>query len=188
MRKGPLGAEMLNKILQEYVNPTDRNKREYQFGEKLLREGDKVMQVKNNYKLEWEIVGKYNITIDKGLGVFNGDVGKIVSINEYAKEIKVEYEEGRFVTYSFENADELELAYAITIHKSQGSEYPAVIIPLLGVSKLMMYRNLLYTAVTRGIKCVTLIGAQHVVEEMISNENGQVRYSGLRKKIEEVVI
>ncbi len=188
MRKGALGAEALNKILQEYVNPAERNKREYQFGEKLLREGDKVMQIKNNYKLEWEIVGKYNITIDKGLGVFNGDVGKIISINEYAKEIKVEYEEGRYVMYSFENADELELAYAITIHKSQGSEYPAVIIPLLGVSKWMLYRNLLYTAVTRGVKCVTLIGAQNVVEEMIANENGQIRYSGLRKKIEEVVI
>lgn len=188
MRKGALGAETLNTILQEYVNPPAKNKREYQFGEKLFREGDKVMQIKNNYKSEWEIVGKYNITIDKGLGVFNGDVGKIVSINEYAKEIKVEYEEGRFVMYSFENADELELAYAITIHKSQGSEYPAVIIPLLGVSKLMLYRNLLYTAVTRGVKCVTLIGAQHVVEEMIANENGQIRYSGLRKKIEEAAI
>lgn len=188
MRKGALGAETLNTILQEYVNPPAKNKREYQFGEKLFREGDKVMQIKNNYKSEWEIVGKYNITIDKGLGVFNGDVGKIVSINEYAKEMKVEYEEGRFVMYSFENADELELAYAITIHKSQGSEYPAVIIPLLGVSKLMLYRNLLYTAVTRGVKCVTLIGAQHVVEEMIANENGQIRYSGLRKKIEEAAI
>ena len=188
MRKGALGAETLNTILQEYINPPTKNKREYQFGEKLLREGDKVMQIKNNYKSEWEIVGKYNITIDKGLGVFNGDVGKIVSINEYAKEIKVEYEEGRFVVYSFENADELELAYAITIHKSQGSEYPAVIIPLLGVSKLMLYRNLLYTAVTRGVKCVTLIGAQHVVEEMIANENVQIRYSGLRKKIEETAV
>ncbi len=188
MRKGALGVETLNKILQEYVNPKDKNKREYQFGEKLFREGDKVMQTKNNYKLEWEIVGKYNITIDKGVGVFNGDVGKIISINEYAKEVKVEYEEGRYVQYSFENMDELELAYAITIHKSQGSEYPAVIVPLLGVSKMMMYRNLLYTAVTRGVKCVTLIGSQHVIEEMVRNENVLVRYSGLRKKIEEAMI
>lgn len=188
MRKGALGVETLNKILQEYVNPKDSAKREYLFGDKLLREGDKVMQVKNNYKLEWEIVGKYNITIDKGLGVFNGDVGKIVSINEYARQIKVEYEEGRFVIYSFENVDELELAYAITIHKAQGSEYPAVIIPLLGVPKLMLYRNLLYTAVTRAVKCVTLIGSQYAVEEMVKNENVQIRYTGLQKKIEEMAI
>ena len=186
MRKGALGVETLNKILQEYVNPKSKTKKEYQFGEKLLREGDKVMQIKNNYKLEWEIVGKYNITIDKGLGVFNGDVGKIVSVNEYARQIKVEYEEGKYVFYSFENVDELELAYAITIHKAQGSEYPAVVIPLLGVPKLLLYRNLLYTAVTRAVKCVTLIGAKHAVEEMIQNENVQIRYTGLRKKIEEM--
>jgi len=178
-------VETLNKILQEYVNPKAENKREYQFGDKMFREGDKVMQTKNNYKLEWEIVGKYNITIDKGVGVFNGDVGKIVSINEYAKEVRVEYEEGCYVQYGFENMDELELAYAITIHKSQGSEYPAVIIPLLGVPKLMLYRNLLYTAVTRGAKCVTIIGTQQAVEEMVQNENSQIRYTGLRKKIEE---
>ena len=186
MKKGALGAVTLNKILQEYVNPKEKNKREYLFGEKLLREGDKVMQIKNNYKLEWEIVGKYNITIDKGLGVFNGDVGKIVSINEYARQIKVEFEESRFVYYSFENVDELELAYAITIHKAQGSEYPAVVIPLLGVPKLLLYRNLLYTAVTRAAKCVTLVGSKYAVEEMIQNENVQVRYTGLKKKIEEM--
>ena len=188
MRKGALGVETLNRILQEYVNPKDKGKKEYQFGEKLFREGDKVMQIKNNYKLEWEIVGKYNITIDKGLGVFNGDVGKVVSINEYARQIKVEYEEGKNVFYSFENVDELELAYAITIHKAQGSEYPAVIIPLLGVPKLLLYRNLLYTAVTRAVKCVTLVGAQGAVEEMIRNENVQIRYTGLCKKIEEMML
>ncbi len=188
MKKGALGAVTLNRILQEYVNPKTPGKKEYLFGEKLLREGDKVMQVKNNYKLEWEIVGKYNITIDKGLGVFNGDVGKIVSINEYARQIKVEYEEGRYVLYSFENVEELELAYAITIHKSQGSEYPAVVIPLLGVPRLLLYRNLLYTAVTRAVKCVTIVGAQQAVEEMIHNENVQIRYTGLKKKIEEMSI
>lgn len=188
MRKGALGVETLNKILQEYVNPKSKAKKEYQFGEKLLREGDKVMQIKNNYKLEWEIVGKYNITIDKGLGVFNGDVGEIVSVNEYARQIKVEYEEGKCVYYSFENVDELELAYAITIHKAQGSEYPAVVIPLLGVPRLLLYRNLLYTAVTRAVKCVTLVGSKHAVEEMIQNENVQIRYTGLRKKIEEMIL
>ncbi len=186
MKKGALGAVTLNKILQEYVNPQDGKKKEYAFGEKLFREGDKVMQIKNNYKLEWEMVGKYNITIEKGLGVFNGDVGRIVSILEFARQIKVEYEEGRYVMYSFDQAEELELAYAITIHKSQGSEYPAVVIPLLGVPRLLMYRNLLYTAITRAAKCVTLIGTEAVVEEMIANENVQTRYTGLREKIEEL--
>ncbi len=183
MKKGPLGAIMLNQILQEYINPQDGKKKEYNSGEKMFREGDKVMQVKNNYKLEWEVVGKYNITIEKGAGVFNGDVGYIESVNEYARTICVKYEEEKTVEYSYENADELELAYAMTIHKSQGSEYPAVVIPLLGVPRLMLYRNLLYTAITRGVKCVTLIGAQDVVEEMIGNENMQMRYTGLEEKI-----
>lgn len=183
MKKGPLGVAALNHILQEYINPQDGRKKEYAFGERIFREGDKVMQIKNNYKLEWEIVGKYNITIEKGCGVFNGDVGKITSINEYARQVSVEYEEGKTVVYAFDAMDELELAYAMTIHKSQGSEYPAVIIPVLGVPRLLLYRNLLYTAVTRAVRCVTIIGSEELVAEMIKNENVQTRYSGLRKKI-----
>ncbi|MBQ8200006.1 MAG: ATP-dependent RecD-like DNA helicase [Lachnospiraceae bacterium] len=183
MKKGPLGVAALNHILQEYINPQDGRKKEYAFGERIFREGDKVMQIKNNYKLEWEIVGKYNITIEKGCGVFNGDVGKITSINEYARQVSVEYEEGKTVVYAFDAMDELELAYAMTIHKSQGSEYPAVIIPVLGVPRLLLYRNLLYTAVTRAVRCVTIIGSEELVAEMIKNENVQTRYSGLREKI-----
>ena len=183
MKKGPLGVAALNHILQEYINPQDGRKKEYAFGERVFREGDKVMQIKNNYKLEWEIVGKYNITIEKGCGVFNGDVGKITSINEYARQVSVEYEEGKTVVYAFDAMDELELAYAMTIHKSQGSEYPAVIIPVLGVPRLLLYRNLLYTAVTRAVRCVTIIGSEELVAEMIKNENVQTRYSGLREKI-----
>ena len=183
MKKGPLGVAALNHILQEYINPQDGRKKEYAFGERIFREGDKVMQIKNNYKLEWEIVGKYNITIEKGCGVFNGDVGKITSINEYARQVCVEYEEGKTVVYAFDAMDELELAYAMTIHKSQGSEYPAVIIPVLGVPRLLLYRNLLYTAVTRAVRCVTIIGSEELVAEMIKNENVQTRYSGLREKI-----
>ena len=183
MKKGPLGVAALNHILQEYINPQDGRKKEYAFGERIFREGDKVMQIKNNYKLEWEIVGKYNITIEKGCGVFNGDVGKITSINEYARQVFVEYEEGKTVVYAFDAMDELELAYAMTIHKSQGSEYPAVIIPVLGVPRLLLYRNLLYTAVTRAVRCVTIIGSEELVAEMIKNENVQTRYSGLREKI-----
>nr|MBQ8252259.1 ATP-dependent RecD-like DNA helicase [Lachnospiraceae bacterium] len=183
MKKGPLGVTALNHILQEYINPQNSKKKEYTFGERTFREGDKVMQVKNNYKLEWEIVGKYNITVEKGCGIFNGDVGKIVSINEYARQIRVEYEEGKMVDYGFDAVDELELAYAMTIHKAQGSEYPAVIIPVLGVPRLLLYRNLLYTAVTRAVKCVTIIGNEDLVAEMIKNESVQTRYSGLRDKI-----
>ena len=185
MKKGPLGVTALNRILQEYINPQDGKKKEYTVGERIFREGDKVMQIKNNYKLEWEIVGKYNITIEKGCGVFNGDVGKITSMNEYARQVNVEYEEGKTVVYSFDAMDELELAYAMTIHKSQGSEYPAVIIPVLGVPRLLLYRNLLYTAVTRAVRCVTIIGSEELVAEMIKNENVQTRYSGLREKIYE---
>ena len=185
MKKGPLGVLVLNEVLQNYINPADGKKKEYHYGERVFREGDKVMQTKNNYKLEWEIVGKYNITVEKGCGVFNGDVGRIVSIHEFAREVCVEYEEGKKVLYSFDNMDELELAYAMTIHKSQGSEYPAVVIPVLGVPKLLLYRNLLYTAVTRAVRCVTLIGSEQLVDEMIRNENMIVRYSGLMQKISE---
>lgn len=185
MKKGALGVETLNSILQKYVNPPSPKKREYQFGEKLFREQDKVMQTKNNYNLEWEIVGNYNIPIDKGTGIFNGDMGKILQIREFDRKIKIEFDDGRIVEYPFDMVEELELAYAITIHKSQGSEYPAVVIPLLGVPKLLAYRNLLYTAVTRGKKCVTLLGSAEMVDQMIVNENMQKRYSGLSERIVE---
>lgn len=185
MRKGPLGVETLNRILQKYVNPPAKEKREYVFGEKLLREQDKVMQTKNNYKLEWEIVSRFNIPIEKGCGIFNGDMGRILEIREFDRMLRIEFDDGRQADYPFDMVDELELAYAITIHKSQGSEYPAVVIPLLGVPKLLSYRNLLYTAVTRGRKCVTLLGSRETVEHMIANENTQKRYSGLRDRLGE---
>ncbi len=132
MRKGALGVEQLNLILQRYLNPPDPGKKEHQTGSTLLRVGDKVMQVKNNYQIEWEILGRYNIPIDKGMGIFNGDMGRVCEIREAAEELVVEFEEGKRVTYPFSALEELELAYAVTIHKSQGSEYPAVIMPLLG--------------------------------------------------------
>lgn len=144
------------------------------------------MQIKNNYKLEWEVVGRYNLTIEKGQGVFNGDIGIIKEINEYASLLLVEFDEGRQVHYRFEELDELELAYAITIHKSQGSEYPAVVVPLLGVPGLLTYRNLLYTAVTRAKKCVTILGDEGIMENMIAGENKQKRYTGLCYRIGEM--
>ena len=185
MRKGLLGVERLNQILQRYLNPPDASKKEKEIGQGLFREGDKVMQVRNNYQLEWEIRGRYGIPIEKGVGVFNGDTGIIKTINEFAETAEVEFEDGRWAEYSFKQLDELELAYAVTIHKSQGSEYPAVIIPLLSGPRMLMNRNLLYTAVTRARKCVTVVGSEETFREMIRNEKQQRRYSSLDRRIQE---
>ncbi|MDE7269018.1 MAG: AAA family ATPase, partial [Acetatifactor sp.] len=187
MRKGSLGCETLNGILQRYLNPPDAGKREHTVGSVIYREGDKVMQIKNNYQLEWEIVSKYGIPVDKGMGVFNGDMGRILEINEAASEFVVEYDEQRRVTYPFALLEELELSYAITIHKSQGSEYPAVILPLLAGPKLLFNRNLLYTAITRAKSCVTILGSSDTVRGMIDNVSENSRYTGLAERIREVV-
>ena len=186
MRKGLLGVERLNQILQRYLNPPDEKKKEKEIGQRLFREGDKVMQVKNNYQLEWEILGRYKIPVDKGVGVFNGDTGIMVEINEFAETATVEFEDGRRAEYSFKQLEELELAYAVTIHKSQGSEYPAVILPLLSGPRMLMNRNLLYTAVTRARKCVTVVGSENTFAEMIRNEKQQKRYSSLDLRIREM--
>ena len=185
MRKGLLGVERLNGILQQYLNPPDRSKREKEHGDMIFREGDKVMQTKNNYQLEWEISTKFGLTVDKGMGIFNGDMGIIKEINDFAETMTVEFDEGRKVEYSFKLLDELELAYAITIHKSQGSEYPAVVIPLLNGPSMLMNRNLLYTAVTRARKCVTLVGNEKTFFQMIHNISQQKRYSGLCERLKE---
>ncbi len=186
MRKGELGVERLNTILQQYLNPPEPGKREYEHRQSLFREGDKVMQIKNNYQIEWEIQDKYHIPVDKGVGVFNGDTGIIKEINTFAQTLTVEFDEGRRVDYPFGQLDELELAYAITIHKSQGSEYPAVILPLLSGPKMLFNRNLLYTAVTRAKKCVVIVGSDSTVQRMIENVNEQRRFTGLKERIEEV--
>lgn len=186
MRKGLLGVERLNQILQHYLNPPSPEKKEKETSGGLFRQGDKVMQVKNNYQLEWEIRGKYGIPVDEGVGVFNGDVGIVREINEFAEMVTVEFEESKFVEYSFKQLDELELAYAVTIHKSQGSEYPAVVIPLLNGPRMLMNRNLLYTAVTRARKCVTVVGSEETFQAMIRNERQQRRYSSLDARIEEL--
>ena len=186
MRKGELGVERLNKLLQEYLNPKDESKREKEVGERLFREGDKVMQIKNNYQLEWEITDRYNIPVEKGVGVFNGDMGKVVEINFFAEQMTVEFDEGRKIVYPFNQLDELELAYAVTVHKSQGSEYPAVVMPLLTGPKMLFNRNILYTAVTRAKKCVAIVGSEQTVAQMIQNERQQMRYSSLSKWLNEV--
>ncbi len=186
MRKGPLGVEVLNGILQKYINPPSPVKKEHVTGETIFREGDKVMQIRNNYQLEWEVVSRYGITIDKGLGIFNGDVGKILEIREALSELVVEYDEGRRVTYPFTLLEELELAYAVTIHKAQGSEYPAVIMPLLQGPRMLFNRNLLYTGVTRAKNCVTILGSSETVRSMIANENENKRYTSLNARIQEI--
>ena len=185
MRKGLLGVERLNGILQRYMNPPANDKVEKEYGSTVFREGDKVMQTKNNYQLAWEIRTKFGLTVDKGLGIFNGDMGIIRQINDFAEQMIIEFDEGRMVEYPYKLLDELELAYAITIHKSQGSEYPAVVIPLLGGPMMLMYRNLLYTAVTRARKCVTLVGNEVTFQQMIQNTSQQKRYSGLCDRLKE---
>lgn len=187
MRKGNLGAETLNGILQAYLNPKADSKKEYQSADVLFREGDKVMQTKNNYQLEWEVVSRYGIAVDKGVGIFNGDMGIVREIDEYGRTLTVEFDEHRRVTYSFEQTSELELAYAITIHKSQGSEYPAVIMPLLGGPRMLFNRNLLYTGVTRAKSCVTILGSRQVVQDMIRNESEAKRFTGLDVRIREIM-
>lgn len=183
MRRGLLGVERLNTVLQQYLNPPSPKKTEKEHGSSLFREGDKVMQVKNNYQIEWEIKNRYGIAVERGMGIFNGDMGVIRSIREVLGVMTVEFDEGRIVEYPFKMLEELELAYAVTIHKSQGSEYPAVVIPLLGGPKMLMNRNLLYTAVTRAKKCVTLVGDERTFQEMIGNISEQKRYCGLKDRI-----
>lgn len=187
MRKGALGVERLNKVLQDYMNPPDEEKHEKVFGDTTFRTGDKVMQIKNNYQIEWEIRNKYGIPVDKGLGVFNGDMGVIREINLFVEVVTVEFDEGKMVDYSFKQLEEIELAYAITIHKSQGSEYPAIVIPVYSGPKMLMSRNLIYTAVTRARFCVCIVGLPETFQAMVDNETEQRRYSGLCDRIRELM-
>lgn len=183
MRKGLLGVERLNMILQKYLNPPSPEKREKEHAGGVFREGDKVMQIKNNYQMAWEMRGKNGIAGEHGTGVFNGDMGVVRTINTYSEQVTVEFDDGKFADYSFKELDELELAYAVTIHKSQGSEYPAVVIPLLAGPRMLMNRNLLYTAVTRARRCVTLVGSDAVFNQMIDNRFEQKRYTTLCERI-----
>jgi exodeoxyribonuclease V alpha subunit len=186
MRKGELGVERLNLVLQQFLNPPSPEKKEKEYHNSVFREGDKVMQIKNNYQLTWEIKSRYGITTENGTGIFNGDTGIIREINLFAEQVTVEFDEGRMVEYTLNQLEELEHAYAITIHKSQGSEYPAVVMPLLTGPRMLMNRNLLYTAVTRAKNCVTIVGSQNTVQMMIDNESEQRRYSSLGERIKEL--
>lgn len=186
MRKGLLGVERLNTILQQYLNPPSPDKQEREYGQMRFREGDKVMQTKNNYQIEWQVLSHYGIPVEKGMGVFNGDMGIVKEINTFSETMTVEYEEGKTVEYPFKQLDELELAYAITVHKAQGSEYPAVVMPLLSGPRMLMNRNLLYTAITRAKKCVTLVGDDVFFQQMIENVSEKRRYTGLKERLQEL--
>ncbi len=183
MKKGNTGAIRLNRIIQGFMNPPSSEKQEKEYGDRVFREGDKVMQTKNDYQMEWEVRGKYGIVIEKGVGVFNGDIGTITEICDYNSTILIEFDDGRMVEYPYKQLDELEHAFALTIHKSQGSEYPAIIIPLLDGPKMLYTRNLLYTAITRAQKCVVLIGDKNVFYKMVDNNVEAKRYSGLSEFI-----
>ena len=186
MKKGALGVQRLNEVLQEALNPPSDGKREHLFPQGILREGDKVMQVRNNYQIEWTVRGRNGLPVDTGQGVFNGDIGRIRSMNLFSEELTVVFDEGREVVYPFRETGDLELAYALTVHKSQGSEYPAVVIPLLGGPRPLMTRNLIYTAVTRARKCVCIVGLPQTFLAMAANDEEQRRYSGLAQCIREV--
>lgn len=186
MKKGELGVVHCNQILQKYLNPEDERKAQMEVHGTIFREGDKVMQIKNNYQMPWRVEGFHGVVIEEGTGVFNGDCGIIRQVDLMNKEIMVAFEEEKLVTYGYGDMDELELAYAITIHKSQGSEYPAVVLPLLSGPRVLMNRNLLYTAVTRGKKCVTIVGSKRTVLDMIGNQSEQKRYSTLEIRLKEL--
>lgn len=183
MRKGNLGVINLNSVLQKYLNPPSDDLEEQTFGDRVLRVGDKVMQIKNNYQLPWRIEDDFGHVSEEGQGIFNGDMGIIKSINTYAKIVSVEFDDKKLVDYSYAQTDELEHSFAVTVHKSQGSEYPAVIIPLMNVPTMLMNRNLIYTAITRAKRCVVLLGSQEVFQKMVENDKVLKRYSGLKEAI-----
>ena len=186
MRKGALGVNRLNEVLQSVLNPPADGKREVQRQDVTFREGDKVMQTRNNYQIEWEIRGNYGMKVDGGNGVFNGDCGVIRSIDAKAEIVTVCFDEEKIVEYPFSDLEDLEPAYAVTVHKSQGSEYPAVILPLLSGPASLFNRNLLYTAVTRARDCVVILGSRQAVAAMTANVRENLRYTGLKERIHEI--
>lgn len=187
MKKGKLGAENLNRIFQRYLNPPGAGRNEYTYGDTIFREGDKVMQIRNDYQLEWKVFGINNVVMDSGTGVFNGDCGIIEEVSAFDQTVTVRYEDDHIVRYGFEGLDDLKLSYAVTVHKSQGSEYPAVVMPVMAGPRPLMTRNILYTAVTRAKKCVVLVGEQNTFKLMEENVSDKKRYSGLKDRITEEI-
>lgn len=188
MRRYELGVESLNKRLQNALNPKRKDIKEKDKGDVIFREGDKVMQIKNNYKIEWRIPPSEDndYVMEEGVGVFNGDMGYISSIDDFNEEVLIHFDDGREAVYTYNMLDEVEHAFAITIHKSQGSEYPAVIIPLLAGPEKLFNRNLLYTAVTRAKQMVVIVGNINLVNRMIDNISEQRRFTTFAKRIKEI--
>ncbi len=183
-RKGDLGTVSLNALLQNVLNPASDEKPEKRYGDKLFRKGDKVMQIRNNYQIGW----RRRRDFSEGEGIFNGDVGIVENVDNEFGTVTVVYDEDRFVEYDNTNLDELELAYALTVHKSQGSEFPIVVMPVAFVPPMLATRNLLYTAVTRGKKAVVLCGVERFVNAMVDNNRIKKRYSGLRVRLSELLM
>ncbi len=179
MRKGQLGAMQLNLALQKVLNPPSKKKYEKSFRELVFREGDKVMQIKNDYQMDWKIYSSAGEVLEEGSGIFNGDIGLIEDINDFEECITICFDEEKIVKYPYAALDGLELAYAMTVHKSQGSEYPVVILPLYDAGSRLLTRNLLYTAITRAKNYVILVGQERIAERMIANNREVSRYSGL---------
>ncbi|MFA5577411.1 MAG: ATP-dependent RecD-like DNA helicase [Tissierellaceae bacterium] len=182
MKKGEVGINSLNKSLQSVLNPRSKSKLEKQIGDEIFRVGDKVMQIKNNYSTEWKLV-RDGQEIEAGQGVFNGDFGFIVDIDEDDRSLTVLFDEEKEVEYEFNQLDELKLAYATTVHKSQGSEFPVVVMPASWGPPMLMTRNLLYTAITRARSLVVLVGNEKYIDMMIKNNRITKRYSALDKKM-----
>ena len=182
-RKSPTGVGNLNILLQNVLNPPSAHKSEKPMASFVFREGDKVMQIKNNYNIQWRIVDEAGATHEEGCGMFNGDEGIITRISNEERTIQVHFDDGRLVDYEFSQLDELVLAYAITIHKSQGSEYDVVIMPLHSGPPMLLNRNLLYTAITRAKKLVVIVGVVSTMQRMVDNVRENVRYSGLEYRI-----
>ena len=183
VRKGLLGSINLNRELQDVLNPPCAELEEKQFGDRIFREGDKVMQIKNNYQMTWKNLEDFT----EGEGVFNGDVGVIHRVDREFNEVTVVYDEVRYVTYNFNQLDELELAYAITVHKSQGSEFPIVIMPVSWFPPVLATRNLLYTGVTRGKRAVVLVGSENKLDAMVDNDRINERFSGLGVRLSRIM-
>lgn len=177
-RKGITGTHSLNALIQSEINPPDYMKGEYARGNTIFRVGDKVMQIKNNYDIEW-----IKDNGEEGTGIFNGDIGVIQKVSPMDKKLYIVFDDDKNVLYDFANIDELELAYAITVHKSQGNEFPFVIIPISSFSPFLMYKNLLYTAITRAKQMVILVGTKENIVKMIKNNTKSNRYSGLLEKL-----
>ncbi len=183
MRKTPLGAEALNVLLQKTLNPPSSRKNEMEFRRNILREGDKVMQIRNNYNIAWTVRNDFGYTLEEGQGVFNGDIGRVLSIDKTARTVRVRFEDRHEIDYEYAALEEIELAYAITIHKAQGTESPVIILPLLGGPPMLFSRNLLYTAVTRAEQALVIIGEREVVSRMIANNRPTRRNTTLRIRL-----